>query len=194
MEVDTLVAARAIMTRKKTVKKHHPKMSPGKDIHQLTLPVRLGFGRLLDRLRQLPPRHRLAILILLPLWLLLLAWQPAPPQPPSPVTGSLSLPLAQSEQRSLDIPNGGRRIDHTLGQGETLAALFREWQLPGQDLIALVRAEPSYKPLSRLQAGQDLTLVINAEGRLHYLEIRDNGLVLNAFRRLGQEFGAVTTP
>ncbi|MCT7655165.1 hypothetical protein MBH78_11660 [Oceanimonas sp. NS1] len=116
------------------------------------------------------------------------------PAPSGPVTGSLTVPLSDADKRVIDVPTGGKRIDHTLASGETLSSLFRDWQLPGQELIALVRAEPSYKPLSRLQAGQQLTLVLAADGRLQYLEIRDNGLVLNAFRRLGQEFSAVSVP
>ena len=81
-----------------------------------------------------------------------------------------------------------------MAQGETLAALFRQWNLPGSDLIALVRAEPSYKPLSQLRVGQELTLVVNEEGQLHYLEVNDKGLLLNAFRRMGQEFSVINTP
>ncbi|ATG73088.1 hypothetical protein CGX12_17830 [Zobellella denitrificans] len=182
------------MTRRRPVTKRNTPESFGTKLNQLTLPARQGVGRALSALRQLPRTHRTGLMVLVPLWLLLLAWQPAPPAPQGPVTGSLTIALEPSLTREIPVPEGGRRIDHTLGQGDTLAALFRQWQLPGQDLIALVRAEPSYKPLSNLRAGQDMTLVISADGRLHYLEIRDKGLTLNAFRRMGQDFTAVTTP
>ncbi|WP_445396537.1 LysM-like peptidoglycan-binding domain-containing protein [Zobellella sp. An-6] len=182
------------MTRRRPVTRRNTPESFGTKLNQLTLPARQGVGRALSALRQLPRAHRTGLMVLAPLWLLLLAWQPTPPTPQGPVTGTLNLALEPSLTREIPVPEGGRRIDHTLGQGDTLAALFRQWQLPGQDLIALVRAEPSYKPLSNLHAGQDMTLVINADGRLHYLEIRDNGLLLNAFRRMGQDFTAVTTP
>ncbi|WMC09873.1 LysM-like peptidoglycan-binding domain-containing protein [Oceanimonas pelagia] len=181
------------MTRRKSAARGHQGVSLGTRINQLTLPARRGLGQALSTLGRLPRLHRLGLLVLVPLWLLLLGWQPAPPAPQTPVTGSLTVPLSDADKRVIDVPAGGRRIDHTLAPGETLSSLFRNWQLPGQELIALVRAEPSYKPLSRLQAGQQLTLVLNADGRLHYLEIRDNGLVLNAFRRLGQEFTMVNT-
>ncbi|OXY80873.1 LysM-like peptidoglycan-binding domain-containing protein [Oceanimonas doudoroffii] len=182
------------MTRRKSAARGHQRVSAGTRINQLTLPARRGLGQLLAALGQFPRRHRLALLVLVPAWLLLLGWQPAPPAPSGPVTGSLTVPLSDADKRVIDVPTGGKRIDHTLASGETLSSLFRDWQLPGQELIALVRAEPSYKPLSRLQAGQQLTLVLAADGRLQYLEIRDNGLVLNAFRRLGQEFSAVSVP
>ncbi|PSJ44733.1 hypothetical protein C7H85_12185 [Zobellella endophytica] len=182
------------MTRRKAVTQRSKPASFGTRFNQSTLPLRQALGRGLQQLPRFPRTHRLALLVLVPLWLLLLAWQPAPSTPAVPVTGSLAVPLGSAQVRTIEVPDGGRRIDHTLAQGETLAALFRQWQLPGQDLIALVQAEPSYKPLSNLRAGQDLTLVLAADGRLHYLEIRDNGLVLNGFRRLGQEFTAVTTP
>ncbi|WP_417615515.1 LysM-like peptidoglycan-binding domain-containing protein [Oceanisphaera sp.] len=163
-------------------------------INALTLPVRQGIGRGLKGWQRVPRIHKAGLCILIPLWLLLLAWQPAPKQAPTPVSGSLSLSLAPAVSRDIPVPDGGKRIDHTLAQGETLAALFRQWQLPGTDLVALIRAEPSYRPLSNLRAGQDVTLVVNGDGRLHYLEVNDKGLLLNAFRRMGQEFSVVTTP
>ena len=181
------------MTRTTGTGKRRQHNSLGAHVNRFTLPARKGLGRFLSALGGFPRPHRLGLLILIPAWLVLLGWQPVPPAPDAPVTGSLTVPLSDADKRIIDVPTGGKRLDHTLAPGETLSALFRSWQLPGQDLIALVRAEPSYKPLSRLQAGQQLTLVLNADGNLHYLEIRDNGLVLNAFRRLGQEFTMVNT-
>jgi uncharacterized protein len=162
-------------------------------LNLLTLPARQRLGQALGSWQRLPRIHKAGLLILLPAWLLLLTWQPGPTPLAVPVTGSLILPLSAAEKREIPVPDGGKRLDHTLAQGETLAALFRQWQLPGHDLIALVRAEPSYKPLSNLRAGQDLTLVLNGDGQLHYLEVRDKGLLLNAFRRMGQEFSMLTT-
>ncbi|MDV2858936.1 LysM-like peptidoglycan-binding domain-containing protein [Oceanimonas sp. AH20CE76] len=181
------------MSRSKSAAKHQQRHSLGARFNQFTLPARKGLGRLLNALGRLPRVHKAGLLILLPAWLGLFVWQPAPATPDAPVTGRLAVPLSDADKRVIDVPTGGKRIDHTLAPGETLSALFRSWQLPGKELIALVQAEPSYKPLSRLQAGQQLTLVLNADGNLHYLEVRDNGLVLNAFRRLGQEFTMVNT-
>ncbi|MDP5292535.1 LysM-like peptidoglycan-binding domain-containing protein [Oceanimonas sp. CHS3-5] len=182
------------MTRTTGTGKRRQHNSLGARFNRFTLPARKGLGRFLDALGHFPRLHRLGLMIVVPAWLVVLGWQPAPPAPEAPVTGSLSVPLSDADKRVIDVPPGGKRIDHTLTPGETLSSLFRSWQLPGQELIALIRAEPSYKPLSRLQAGQQLTLVLNADGRLHYLEIRDKGLVLNAFRRLGQEFSMVSAP
>lgn len=181
------------MSRRKQMKRNQPESFAGK-MNNVTLPVRQSIGRSLQSWRQVPSKHKLGLAILTPLWLLLLMWQPAPQQATTPVTGSLSLSLAPTVSREIEIPVGGKKLDHTMAQGETLAALFRQWKLPGSDLIALVRAEPSYKPLSNLRVGQDLTLVVNKEGQLHYLEVNDKGLLLNAFRRMGQEFAVVTTP
>ncbi|PPL16692.1 hypothetical protein UN63_08160 [Oceanisphaera arctica] len=181
------------MTRRQSAMKRNKPDSFGTKLNQLTLPARQSLGQGLGCWQQLPRIHKVGLLVLLPAWLLLLIWQPAPSPIATPVTGSLSLPLSSAEKREIPVPDGGKRLDHTLAQGETLAALFRQWQLPGHDLIALVRAEPSYKPLSNLRAGQDLTLVLNGDGQLHYLEVRDKGLLLNAFRRMGQEFSMLTT-
>ncbi|GAA3537399.1 LysM-like peptidoglycan-binding domain-containing protein [Zobellella aerophila] len=166
----------------------------GTTLNELTLPARQGLGRGLDALARLPKGHRTGILLLLPLWLLLLLWQPAPAVPPVPVSGALSVPLGTDHSDTLPIPEGGERLDHRVAQGETLSSLFRTLQLPGTDVIALVRAEPSYKPISNLRAGQNLILILNGQGQLHYLEIREQGLTISAFRRLGQEFALVNTP
>lgn len=156
--------------------------------------MRQRIGRGITRWQKMSGFHKLALLLLIPGWLYLFSWQPAPNDAPAPVTGKLTLSLADQDKKELPIPNGGKRIDHSLAQGETLAALFRQWQLPSSDLIALIRAEPSYKPLSKLRAGHGITAIVNADGQLHYLEVTDNGLLIIAFRRMGKEFSPVTTP
>lgn len=181
------------MSRRNQMKRNQPASMAGK-MNDVTLPVRQAIGRGLEKWRQMSGKHKLGLVILLPMWLVLFMWQPAAKLEAVPVTGSLSLSLEPTVTRDIVIPDGGKRIDHTMAAGETLAALFREWKLPGSDLIALVRAEPSYKPLSQLRDGQELTLVLNNDGQLHYLEVTDKGLLLNAFRRMGQEFSVVTTP
>ena len=181
------------MSRRKQMKRNKPE-SLSEKVNHVTLPIRQNIGRGLESWREMSGKHKLGLVILTPLWLLLLWWQPAPTTEAVPLTGSLSLALEPSVSRELEIPVGGKRLDHTMAQGETLAALFREWKLPGSDLIALVRAEPSYKPLSHLRVGQELTLVLTENGQLYYLEVNDKGLLLNAFRRMGQEFSVVTTP
>lgn len=181
------------MTRRKPDASRKPD-SFGATLNQLTLPARQGLGRGLDALTRLPKGHRLGILLLLPFWLLLLLWQPAPTVPPMPVSGTLPVPLGEDDSNTVPIPDGGERLDHRVAPGETLSSLFRTLQLPGQDVIALVRAEPSYKPISNLRAGQNLILILNGQGQLHYLEIREQGLTISAFRRLGQEFALLDTP
>lgn len=169
-------------------------VSFGTKISQATLPLRQGIGRGITRWQRMSGTHKIALLLLLPGWLYLFSWQPAPSTPPAPVSGKLSLSLATQDKKELPIPTGGKRIDHLLAQGETLAALFRQWKLPSSELIALIRAEPYYKPLSKLGVGHSITAILNAEGQLHYLEVTDNGLMIIAFRRMGQEFSPVTTP
>lgn len=169
-------------------------VSFGTKINQATLPLRQRIGRGITRWQQMSGLHKIALLLLIPGWLYLFSWQPAPSTTAAPVSGKLSLSLATNDKKELPVPNGGKRIDHQLAQGETLAALFRQWKLPSSDLIALIRAEPSYKPLTKLRAGHSITAILNAEGQLHYLEVTDNGLLIIAFRRMGQEFSPVTTP
>lgn len=181
------------MSRRRQMQRNKPK-SLGEKVNSATLPVRKAIGRSLASWRRVSAKHKLGLVVLIPLWVGLVIWQPAPAQETRPLTGSLSLALEPTISHELEIPAGGKRRDHTIASGETLASLFRQWKLPNSDLIALVRAEPSYKPLSHLRAGQDITLVLNKDGQLHYLEIHDNGLLLNAFRRMGQEFSVITTP
>lgn len=182
------------MSRRKHAMKRNKPQSVASKANALTLPVRRGIGRSIRGWQRVPKIHKLGLLLLIPLWLALFAWQPVAKPATAPVSGSLSLSLAPVAVREIPVPNGGKRIDHTLARGETLAALFRQWKLPGSDLIALIRAEPSYQPLSNLRVGQDMTAVINADGTLHYLEVNDHGRLLNAFRRMGQEFTVVTEP
>lgn len=181
------------MSKRKTMKRNQPQSLLSK-INAITLPVRKGIGRGVQAWQGVPKLHKLGLLLLTPLWLGLFAWQPVAKAPQAKISGRLNLSVAANETREVQIPQGGQRRDHTLSQGETLAALFRQWQLPSRDLIALIRAEPSYQPLSHVKAGQDITAVINANGELHYLEVNDHGRLLSAFRRMGQEFSLVTTP
>lgn len=181
------------MSKRRTMQRNKPTSFASK-MNAGSLPVRQAIGRSLTGCQNIPRLHKLGLLMLIPLWLLLFFWQPQPQPTAAPVSGSLSLSLDTPETRDIPVPEGGKRLDHTLATGETLAALFRQWQLPNSDLISLVRAEPSYKPLSNLRAGQDITAVVNADNKLHYLEVNDRGRRLNAFRRMGQEFTLVTEP
>ena len=126
------------MSRRKQMKRNQPE-SLGEKVNKVTLPLRQGIGRGLASWRQMSGKYKLGLVILTPLWLALLVWQPMPTEAVGPVTGSLSLALEPTVTREIDIPVGGKRLDHTMAQGETLAALFRQWKLPGSDLIALVR-------------------------------------------------------
>ncbi len=60
---------------------------------------------------------------------------------------------------------------HKIANGETLAAIFRDKDLPLKDLYAIAAIEGEDKPLSRVQAGQLLRFKQTAAGGVDVLQI-----------------------
>lgn len=126
----------------------------------------------------LPLVHRRGIIAAAVLVLLAFLWpdsgqqQSAPP--PSP-------PPAQPDNRPLqaNINDGGQQPEDqaparpdakgnwqrfTVADGQTLAQLFRDHNLPVNDVFAMARVEGDDKPLSTLQRGQTVKVRVDAQG------------------------------
>lgn len=122
----------------------------------------------------LPPFHRRGIIIAGALVLLAFLW-PSPRQPERPerpvnvertttdvpLQAELSAP-AESEQPKGDAQ--GQWKHYQIASGQTLAQLFRDQNLPVNDVFAMARVEGDGKPLSNLQAGQTVRIRQNSHG------------------------------
>ncbi|MGL9721581.1 LysM-like peptidoglycan-binding domain-containing protein [Symbiopectobacterium sp.] len=60
---------------------------------------------------------------------------------------------------------------YPIAAGQTLAQLFRDNNLPVNDVFAMAQVEGRDKPLSNLRAGQQVKLRLNAQGMVSELEI-----------------------
>ncbi|MGL9736164.1 MAG: LysM-like peptidoglycan-binding domain-containing protein [Symbiopectobacterium sp.] len=127
----------------------------------------------------LPAFHRRAILIAFVLLLIALLWPYSPPtsRTPSsaiPITLNESAPmhgnLADSSPAPVE-PAAPAWQTYPIAAGQTLAQLFRENNLPVNDVFAIAHVEGRDKPLSNLRAGQQVKLRLNRQGMVSELEI-----------------------
>ncbi|NDL61429.1 LysM-like peptidoglycan-binding domain-containing protein [Acerihabitans arboris] len=65
----------------------------------------------------------------------------------------------------------GQLQHYRIVEGQTLAQLFREHNLPVGDVFAMAQAEGEDKPLSSLRAGQQVEIQQNAQGVVQMLTI-----------------------
>jgi cell envelope opacity-associated protein A len=149
----------------------------------------------------LPRKHTIGLLVLIPLWLLVLAWEPAPAAPTTAPSGSLAVPLAVPAQ-ALTIGNAGElqaakpveeKVDgtwlqHDVQAGETLYSIFRKFELPGAELSRLIAIEGPDRPLTRLQSGKSVFILVDTSRRIQRVEVRSLGLVSYRYDRQGEGF------
>lgn len=188
-------------------------------INAASLPLRQQLGQTLGQLKNreairlktgegrkwqtlLPRKHGIALLLLVPVWLILLAWKPAPSAPQAAPSGVLSVPVAipvqtQNEQRQPHNqakaavepePVSGKWLQHKVEAGETLFSLFRQFQLPGVELSRLIAIEGPDRPLTRMQTGKSLNILVGDDQRIQRVEIRDDFQVLYRYDRQGEGF------
>lgn len=123
-------------------------------------------------LEPLPPAHRRGIILALLVILLAVLW-PAPSSNypvERPQTASHERDVAM--QAELYDGNGavpqadaqGTWHRYTVAAGQTLAQLFRDNNLPVNDLYAMTQVEGSGQPLSALQSGQQVDIRQNTQG------------------------------
>lgn len=135
----------------------------------------------------LPYPHRRGILISAALLLLVLLW-PYSPQP-SPTPAATDAPpstrnvmqaeLADNAPPPAAAPPQAEWRQYQIASGQTLAQLFRDNNLPVNDVFAMAQVEGRDKPLSNLRVGQEIKLQLNAQGMVAELEIvtADNQVV-----------------
>lgn len=128
----------------------------------------------------LPPFHRRWILIATVLLLVVLLW---PYTPPTPRTNNTATPITLNESAPMQAnlinrtpPPPARTAapswqTYHIVAGQTLAQLFRDNNLPVNDVFAMAQVEGRDKPLSNLRAGQAIKLQLNAQGMVTELEI-----------------------
>ncbi|MBM0510435.1 LysM-like peptidoglycan-binding domain-containing protein [Aeromonas hydrophila] len=196
--------------------------SQGSLLHRInaaTLPLRQRIGQGMSELGQrgqeaktgkfklaspLPRKHTIGLLILIPLWLLVLAWEPAAPAPKAAPSGSLAVPIAVPAQ-ALTVGNGaagsaptaakpveekvdGTWLQHDVQAGETLYSIFRKFELPGAELSRLIAIEGPDRPLTRLQSGRAVFILIDDTRRIQRVEIRSYGQAIYRYDRQGEGF------
>ncbi|QYK81535.1 opacity-associated protein A [Aeromonas media] len=150
------------------------------------------------------PAAHLGLLVLVPLWLLLLAWEPAPSAPKAAPSGSLAVPLAVPTQ-ALTVGNGaassapaaakpveekvdGTWLQHEVQAGETLYSIWRKFELPGAELSRLIAIEGPDRPLTRLQSGKSVFILVDTSRRIQRVEIRSFGQANYRYDRQGEGF------
>jgi cell envelope opacity-associated protein A len=123
----------------------------------------------------LPSFHRRGIILAGALVLLAFLW-PSPRQPEQterpvnvertttdvPLQAELSGRVDNSQQPKGDAQ--GQWTNYQIANGQTLAQLFRDHNLPVNDVFAMARVEGNDKPLSNLQAGQAVRIRQNSHG------------------------------
>ena len=185
-------------------------------INAVTLSLRQRFGQGISSLGQrrqdakagkfklsspLPRKNTIGLLILLPLWLLVLAWEPAPTAPQAAPSGSLDVPLAVPAQ-ALTAGNAtsaaakpvveekvnGTWLQHEVQAGETLYSIWRKFELPGAELSRLIAIEGPDRPLTRLQSGRAIFILVDDTRRIQRVEIRSYGQAVYRYDRQGEGF------
>ncbi len=149
----------------------------------------------------LPRKHTIGLLVLIPLWLLVLAWEPAPAAPTTAPSGSLAVPLAVPAQALPVGPAGappaakpaeekvdGTWLQHDVQAGETLYSIFRKFELPGAELSRLIAIEGPDRPLTRLQSGKSVFILVDTSRRIQRVEVRSLGQVSYRYDRQGEGF------
>lgn len=185
-------------------------------INAATLPLRQRLGQGMSGLGQrnkepkaasfklaspLPRKHTIGLLVLIPLWLLVLAWEPAPAAPTTAPSGSLAVPLAVPAQaltvgsagepqaaKPVEEKVDGTWLQHDVQAGETLYSIFRKFELPGAELSRLIAIEGPDRPLTRLQSGKSVFILVDTSRRIQRVEVRSLGQVSYRYDRQGEGF------
>ncbi|NCI16752.1 cell envelope opacity-associated protein A [Cronobacter muytjensii] len=163
-----------------------------------------------DRIRlmdPLPPAHRRGIILCAILIVLCFLW-PSPDEPntpqrrdaeldfnrtPEPPVQPQAVSPAETPEANVQQPASGAPVQpfqnndieqqwrtYRVESGKTLAQLFRDHNLPPEDVYAMAKVEGDGKPLSNLQQGQMVQVRQNASGVVTALTIDtgDNQQVL----------------
>lgn len=147
----------------------------------------------------LPAPHRRGIVVGLIVVLLAFLWPASTPQYPveRPATQSTeneqgapmqadiynnqtpAAPQQQTQPAAPKTDSQGAWRSYTVASGQTLAQLFRDNNLPVNDVFAMAQVEGNDQPLSALQSGQQVKIRQNEQGVVTGLTVESgNGQVL----------------
>ncbi|WP_413728896.1 LysM-like peptidoglycan-binding domain-containing protein [Sodalis sp. RH22] len=133
----------------------------------------------------LPPLHRRLVLIAALIIAAAILWPYSPSTDTTPAPGAktaangqgtvIQAELVDNNRSAAPAPapaaGDGQLHRYRIVEGQTLAQLFREHNLPVGDVFAMAQAEGDDKPLSSLQAGQQVEIQQNAQGVVQTLTI-----------------------
>ncbi|XBS70431.1 LysM-like peptidoglycan-binding domain-containing protein [Acerihabitans sp. KWT182] len=134
-------------------------------------------------MQPLPLFHRRGILMCAAVVLLAILWPYSPAETPYPPrannpagqVGVMQAEIVDNRPASPATPAPpsaeGQLQRYRIADGQTLAQLFRQHNLPVADVFAMAQAEGDDKPLSSLHAGQQVDIHVNAQGVVTSLEI-----------------------
>lgn len=166
-----------------------PESGKGQNIKALLLKIWHlpdGFGWM----EPLPYFHRRWTLIFGIILLLALLWPYSSEKQPFPVTQQEnSVPLqaelqnGTQQQHAVEPEPAGNWQRYQIQPGQTLAQLFRDNNLPVNEVFAMAQVEGNDKPLSNMKAGQEVRIERDTNGVITALSVTtaDNSQVL--FRR-----------
>ncbi|WP_455815479.1 OapA family protein [Pseudomonas graminis] len=141
----------------------------------------------------LPPQHRRGIIAAVLVILLAFLWPaPSPQHIVTPMQSGSSATEVPLQAELTDAPppptatqqppqqdDQGTWGEYTIASGQTLAQLFRDNNLPVNDVFAMAQVEGNDKPLSSLHAGQTVKIRQNAQAIVTGLTLEGpNGEIL----------------
>ncbi|PLR45806.1 hypothetical protein CYR40_12030 [Chimaeribacter arupi] len=138
----------------------------------------------------LPLPHRRGILLAALVILLAILWPNTSPRYPVEQADSQNtrdIPLQANLQGNTGRPATAENVrgwqTYQIQPGQTLAQLFRDNDLMVNDVFAMAQAEGDDKPLSNLQAGQQVRIQRNAQGVVTALEIETSTSMVRFVRQ-----------
>jgi len=145
----------------------------------------------------LPKLHQRLLMVISPIVLILLVVPlPEPKVEVTPVTSRVALEIntvGLSEQHNTKSnssePTNNNWQEYLVKQGDTLAQVFRNNDLPLSDLNALVRIEGADKPLSQIRKGQLVRFKLAETGQLDILQLEKGDTSVMFFRLSDGGFG-----
>ncbi|WP_299687420.1 LysM-like peptidoglycan-binding domain-containing protein [uncultured Vibrio sp.] len=156
--------------------------------------TRVTLGQTWD---MLPKLHQRLLMVISPIVLILL-FVPLPESSSeaSPTTSRVALEIntvglseQQNTKSSSSESSNNNWQEYLVKQGDTLAQVFRNNDLPLSDLNALVRIEGSDKPLSHIRKGQLVRFKLAETGQLDILQLEKGDTSVMFFRLSDGGFG-----
>lgn len=121
---------------------------------------------------------------------------PEPKVDATPTTSRVALEIntvglseQQNTKSSSSEPSNNNWQEYLVKQGDTLAQVFRNNDLPLSDLNALVRIEGADKPLSQIRKGQLVRFKLAETGQLDILQLEKGDTSVMFFRLSDGGFG-----